>query len=114
MYLGKRKIHNPVEHEENRQRLLGVKTNATWLAFSELEGIINNSALARQYFNRSPAWITQRINGNTVFNKKAMFRESEYHQLAEAFRDIAKRLEAHADEIDAAAMENLPETPRRD
>ena len=105
MYLGTRKIHNPEQHEQDRAKLLDVKTNATWLAFSELEGIINNSALARQYFKRSPSWLTQRINGNTVFNKTAMFRPEEYHQLAEAFRDIARRLNAHADEIDNAELE---------
>ena len=33
------------------------------------------------------------------------FKEDEYYQLAEAFRDIAKRLQAHADEIDAAKFE---------
>jgi hypothetical protein len=38
--------------------------------------------------------------------KKAMaFKDEEYHTLAEAFRDIAKRLLAHADEIDAAKKE---------
>ena len=50
--------------------------------------------------------MTQLINGNTVFGKTARFRETEYHQIAEAFRDIAKRLIAHADEIDAAAMDD--------
>lgn len=37
--------------------------------------------------------------------KNAAFKENEYHQLAEALRDIAKRLQAHADEIDAADMD---------
>ena len=106
MYLGTKKILNPAQHEEDRARLLKNKVNATWLAFSELDGIINTAALGREYFKRSPAWMTQRINGNTVFWKTARFRETEYHQLAEAFRDIAKRLIAHADEIDAAAMDD--------
>lgn len=106
MYLGKQEIYNPQQYEQDREKLLDVKTNATWVAFTELDGLINNSALARQYFHRSPAWMNQRINGNKVFGERARFREAEYHQLAEAFRDIAKRLEAHADEIDAAAMED--------
>lgn len=105
MYLGKQEIFNPEQHEQDRAKLLDVKTNAVWLAFQELEGIINSAALSRQYFKRSPAWLTQRINGNTVFNKKAMFREEEYKVLSDSFRDIARRLIAHADEIDAAAME---------
>lgn len=86
-----------------RAQNITIKSGAVFVAFSELEGLINNAALARQYFKRSPAWLTQRINGNTVFNKKAGFRPDEYRQLADAFRDIAHRLEAHAAEIDAAA-----------
>ncbi|MDE7396421.1 MAG: DUF5053 domain-containing protein [Muribaculum sp.] len=89
--------------EFRRTKHLESKSGAVFVAFLELNGLINNSALARQYFDRSPAWLLQRINGNTVFNKKAGFRPDEYHQLADAFRDIARRLEKHADEIDAAS-----------
>ncbi len=86
-----------------REQNVTIKSGAVFVAFSELEGLINNAALARQYFHRSPSWLAQRINGNTVFDKKAGFRPAEYQQLADAFRDIARRLAAHADEIDAAA-----------
>lgn len=103
MYLGKREILNREEYERLRAEDLCDKRGATNVAFSELEGLINNSALARQYFKRSPGWLTQRINGNTVFNKKAGFRPGEYDLLVKAFRDIARRLEAHAAEIEAAA-----------
>ena len=102
MYLGKREILNIAEYEALRAQDIKDKQGATHVAFTELEGLLNNSALARQYFNRSPAWLTQRLNGNMVFNKKAGFRPQEYKQLADAFRDIARRLVAHADEIDAA------------
>lgn len=86
-----------------RAQNITIKSGAVFVAFNELNGLINNAELARQYFKRSPSWLTQRINGNIVFDKKAGFRPDEYHQLAEAFRDIARRLCAHADEIDAAA-----------
>ena len=105
MYLGKRTILNIEEYEKLRVEEIRDKQGATNVAFTELEGLLNNSALARQYFNRSPSWLLQRINGNMVFNKKSGFKPDEYHQLAEAFRHIARRLEAHADEIDAAEME---------
>lgn len=88
-----------------RAQQVEVKSEAVWVAFVELNGIVNTAALARQYFDRSPGWLSQRINGNTVFGRKAEFRDDEYHQLAEAFRDIARRLEAHADEIDNAKIE---------
>lgn len=87
-----------------RSQQITLKSEATWVAFMELGGLLNTSALARQYFNRSPGWLLQRLNGNTVFGKKAEFREEDYRTLAEALRDIARRLEVHADEIEHAAM----------
>lgn len=102
MYLGKRKIFNMAEYEERRRKCIEYKPDATVTAFSELEGIINKSQLARQYFGRSQGWFSQRVNGCTVLEKSMAFKEEEYHRLAEAFRDIAVRLQAHADEIDAA------------
>ena len=88
-----------------RAELVEDKRGAMWVAFLEMRNIIKPTGISKEYFNKSSSWITQRINGNIVFGEKAKFRPEEYHQLAEAFRDIARRLEAHADEIDAAAME---------
>lgn len=105
MYLGKREILNPAEYEERRKKCIEYKPDATATAFSELEDIINKSELAKQYFGKSQSWFSQRVNGCMVLNKAMSFKEKEYHQLAEAFRDIAKRLQAHADEIDAAKFE---------
>ena len=102
MYLGKREILNKEEYESRRKNCIEFKSDATATAFSELEDIINKSQLAKQYFGKSQSWFSQRVNGCTVLNKSMAFKNEEYHQLAEAFRDIAKRLQAHADEIDAA------------
>ncbi|MDE5643584.1 MAG: DUF5053 domain-containing protein [Muribaculaceae bacterium] len=88
-----------------RQQQISVKSEAQWVAFMELNGLINTAALSREYFKRSAGWLSQRINGSKVFGKPAEFRPEEYHQLAEAFRDIARRLQQHADEIDAAKLE---------
>lgn len=96
-----------------RAQQVKIKSEATWVAFIELDGLLNTSALARQYFKRSPGWLSQRINGNIVFGQKAAFREEEYHQLVDTFRDIARRLNAHADEIDAALM-NEPDADAAD
>lgn len=106
MYLGKREIFDPKENERSRNAVIGIKSGAVWNAFVELEGLINKTQFADQYFNRSHAWLSQKLNGCTLNNRKKAFTEKEYHQLAEAFRHIARRLEAHADEIDAAAMES--------
>lgn len=109
MYLGKREIFNPEEYENRRNACLTDKAGATEVAFSELEGLINKSQIASQYFNKTHAWLSQKLHGSTVLNRKKSFTEEEYHQLAEAFRDIARRLTAHADEIDAAAMDDTPD-----
>ena len=105
MYQGKSKIMRLDEYNERRKDIISTKDGATGNAFTELESLINKSALAKQYFERSHGWLSQRVHGCMVRNKEMSFKESEYHQLAEAFRDIAKRLQAHADEIDAARME---------
>lgn len=105
MYLGKREIYNLAEYNERRAKSIEYKPDATATAFSELEGIINKSQLAEQYFGKSQSWLSQRLHGCEVLNKARYFNESEYHQLADALRDIAKRLIAHADEIDNAKME---------
>lgn len=102
MYLGKREIFNIAEYEERRKKCIEYKPDATVTAFSELEDIVNKSQIAKQYFGKSQSWFSQRLNGCIVLKKSMAFKEEEYHKLAEAFRDIAKRLQAHADEIDAA------------
>lgn len=88
-----------------REQLITEKMGATWVAFLELNGIINKTRLAELYFQRSQSWLSQKLNGCEVCKKQASFTEAEYHKLAEAFRDIARRLNAHANEIDAAEME---------
>ena len=105
MYLGKREIYDLAEYEERRKKCVEYKSDAIHTAFSELEDIINKTQLAKQYFAKSHSWLSQRIHGCMILNKSMSFKETEYHQLAEAFRDIAKRLNAHADEIDNAKMD---------
>ncbi len=88
-----------------RKEMVTEKMGAAWVAFTELDGLINLSKLAG-YFGKSQSWLSQKINGCTVCKRKRAFTEAEYHQLAEAFRDIARRLQTHADEIDTAVMED--------
>lgn len=104
-YKGRRKIFNAKEYEARRKQCIAYKPDATVTAFSELEGLINKSALARQYFGRSQSWLSQRLNGCTVLDKTMSFKKEEFDKLADAFRDIAGRLLAHAEEIDAAAFD---------
>ena len=105
MYQGKRKIMRLDDYNERRKEIISTKSGAVWNAFTELEDLINKSALAVQYFEKSQSWFAQRVHGCTVCKKEAAFKENEYHKLADAFRDIAKRLQMHADEIDSAKFE---------
>lgn len=92
--------------EFRRKYIITEKAGAVWTAFLELDGIINKTKLAEEYFQRTHGWFSQKLNGCTLRRKKQSFNNEEYHQLAEAFRHIARRLEAHADEIDAAAPDS--------
>lgn len=105
MYLGTREYYNPAQHEADRAELIKTKPGAVINTFIELEGLLNKTQIATQYFRRSQSWLAQKLSGCTKVNLDKAFTEAEYHQLAEALRHIARRLEAHADEIDAAAME---------
>ncbi len=104
MYLGNRKYDFPEEFERARNKVIKFKAGATFNTFLELEGLINRTALAKEYFKKSHSWFSQRLHGATVCDKTCAFTEAEYHQLADALRHIAKRLEAHADEIDNAEL----------
>lgn len=90
---------NPELHEIHRAATIDCRSGAIFNAFVELDGIINKSALARQYFDRSQSWLSQRLNGSTVNNTATEFTATEARQLADALRDIARRLGALADEI---------------
>lgn len=79
-----------------------VKSEAVWVIFHELDGLLNVSKFAKEYFHKSQSWFAQKINGYSVCNKERAFTKEEYDRLAESFRDVAKRLNRYADEIDAA------------
>lgn len=105
MYRGKRNILRLEEYNAKRAECIKYKKDATFTAFTELEDIIDKSQLASQYFDESFEWLTLRIKACMLLNKDEAFTEEEFHKLAEAFRDLAQRLQAHADEIDAAIFE---------
>lgn len=89
------------EYNARRLELITTKGDATYTAFSELEELVNVEQLALQYFDESKEWMEERLTG-CVRPQGTKFSMEEYHVLAEAFRHIAERLKAHADEIDNA------------
>lgn len=81
------------------------KQLATWVTFTELGGLINGAKFAEIYFERTPAWFRQKLNGYLVNKKKASFTAEEYDKVAASLRDLAKRLNDYADAIDAASID---------
>lgn len=63
---------------------------------NKLDGIyesISWSYIARTYFNKSRAWLSQRINGLRVHGKEVQFTIEEKQTLLQALRDISGRIE---------------------
>lgn len=88
-----------------REMMMKDKQLATWLTFTELGGLINSAKFSEIYFERTPAWFKQKLNGNIVNGKKARFNAEEYDKVAASLRDLAKRLSDYADAIDAASID---------
>ena len=55
---------------------------------------ISISYLAKNYFNKTPQWFYQRMNGNKVNGKPVSFSENEIKTLHFAIKDISKQLSA--------------------
>lgn len=85
-----------------RAEQMRVKSEATWVTFNELDGLLNVSKLAKEYFHKSQSWFSQKLNGYSVCKKERAFTADEYSQLTASLRDIANRLNEYADAIDAA------------
>lgn len=100
MYYGKKNIFNTEKHQAVRNEVVGHRNGAVWIAFEELDGIINPAALARDYFDESTEWIEKKISGSMMERKNEAFNAVESGMLADAMRDIARRLVGLADEID--------------
>lgn len=104
MYLGRRNILHIDRYNEKRKDCIATKSGAVFTAFTELEDLINMQAFIKQYFPMLGDITEVSFDSVEILNGEH-FTPDEYHQLAEAMRDIAKRLQAHADEIDAAKFE---------
>lgn len=97
----KNEVLNPERRASIREKAISFRGGAIVNSFVELEGIINKSELARQYFNKSQSWLSQRINGCMQGKHKMEFSAAEGRELVAAFRDVARRLNGLADEIEA-------------
>lgn len=87
-----------------RKEQMEVKSEAVWVTFLELDGLINVSKFARDYFGKSHSWFAQRVAGYDVNHKKAEFSAEDYDKKASSLRDLAGRLNQYADDIDKAKL----------
>lgn len=65
------------------------------LQMGEVLKIVNLSYIAKKYFGKTQAWLSQRINGCTVNGKKATFNNEEINTLNRALTDIAQIIGSH-------------------
>lgn len=59
---------------------------------SEMSPMISLAYIAKTYFNKSRAWLYQRINGSQVNGKSAEFTTEEKETLNNALKDIGAKL----------------------
>ena len=91
--------NNPVEFEaaviaSARQTLADAKALKVKEQISQISDIISMTYIAKNYFNKSKSWMSQRINELDVNGKPVKFMPEEIAILNFAFIDISKKLSA--------------------
>lgn len=74
----------------------------TLVDLSDVTDIVSISYIAKEYFNKSRAWLAQRINGNIVNGKPARFSTEELKTLKRALEDISKKMQDASSKIELA------------
>ncbi len=69
-----------------------IREEAVKLQLGEIGDMLNLSYIAKNYFKKSPAWLSQRVNGNIVNGKPCRFSDEELAVFNRALRDMALRL----------------------
>ncbi|MBQ8728540.1 MAG: DUF5053 domain-containing protein [Oscillospiraceae bacterium] len=86
-----------VEHHllETEDEVEDLYNETIRLQMGEVLKIVNLSYIAKKYFGKTQAWLSQRINGCTVNGKKATFNNEEINTLNRALKDIAQIIGSH-------------------
>lgn len=66
--------------------------DAIKLQLGEIGDMINLSYIAKTYFKKSRAWLSQRVNGNSVNGKPCRFTPAELETFNFALHDMSARL----------------------
>ena len=75
-----------------RQTLADAKALKVKEQISQISDIISMSYIAKNYFNKSKGWLSQRINELDVNGKPVKFIPEEVDKLNFAFKDISEKL----------------------
>jgi len=62
------------------------------IKLQDVTDIISVSYISQHYFGRSRQWFYQRLNGNVVNGKEAVFTEEELQKLDFALKDISNKI----------------------
>ena len=68
------------------------ETLAIKIKMEEVLPAISTAYIAKKYFNRTGAWLYQRINGNIVNGKNAEFSRQELNTMKFALQDLSHKL----------------------
>lgn len=72
------------------------------LKMEGITSIVSMSYIAKNYFGKTRTWLYQRLNGNLVNGKPAMFTGEERIKLKFALDDIARKLQDTSSKIKLA------------
>lgn len=62
----------------------------------DLPEALSFSYIAQKYFGKSRGWLMQKVNGNKVNGKIAVFTDEERRQFREALQDLSEKMSAIA------------------
>ena len=80
--------------ESARKTLSEIKELKIKEQFTQISEIISMTYIAKNYFNKSKSWMSQRINELDVNGKPAKFTSEEVDRLNFAIQDISSKLGA--------------------
>ncbi|OJV86103.1 MAG: hypothetical protein BGO34_19610 [Bacteroidia bacterium 44-10] len=75
-----------------RQTLEDAKRLRVKEQLGEIVQFVSMSYIAKNYFNKTKSWLSQRINGNEVNGKPAQFTPEEIDTLNGAISDLSHKL----------------------
>ncbi|MEA5129085.1 MAG: DUF5053 domain-containing protein [Proteiniphilum sp.] len=75
-----------------RQTLEDAKRLRVKEQLGEITQFVSMSYIAKNYFNKTKSWLSQRINGNEVNGKSAQFTPEEIDILNGAISDLSHKL----------------------